>query len=169
MEITFSPPTRFKNGMVSGSFVNMGDNPVRLIARDVYLPFGIQTYGEKESIVVGLKEVPPELTEVYEKAVKTFNTYEVKPLIQNTEKYGPQIRIGINHLTTYWQADPKLGAVSGKAAHFTPRCRVDILYEVNMVWLRGKEAGISLKLRQMKWVGEGDEPMDTEDESTCAL
>ena len=122
--IEFTQLQKFKNGMVSGSFVTVGKKPVTMILRDVVLPFGIQDYDGKESVTVQLTQVPRELSDVYTASVNQFPGIELKNPVNNTEKYGPQIRIGLNHASSLWEQDKK----PCDRAMFMTRVRVDICF-----------------------------------------
>tara|TARA_Y100000813_G_scaffold188997_1_gene163724 strand:- start:431 stop:943 length:513 start_codon:yes stop_codon:yes gene_type:complete len=152
MAIEFTNPQRFKNSPVSGSFVTKDGKPIRLILRGVLLPFGIQSYGDKDSVVATLTreetEVRDQLTELFKKAEAYWPEVALKPVVNETAKYGDQLRINLNHETTFWHGPNE----PAEKKVFENRVRADLMFDVNMVWLRGKEGGISLKMRQMKFL-----------------
>lgn len=158
MEYSFSNPTRFKNSPVSGSFVTVQGttDPVRLVLRNVVLPFGIQSYGDKESVVVSLDssddptvgEVRNALNALFKKVEAYWPEVALKPVVNETAKYGDQLRINLTHETHFWHGPGK----PAEKKDFENRVRADLMFDVNMVWLRGKEGGISLKMRQMKFL-----------------
>lgn len=150
--IKFSEIQKFKNGALSGCFVSMHDSPVMCTIQDIIAPLGVCTFSEKQNIILNVEDhhdVEDLLTvQAGAKEHPELKGLEFNHIIKCTEKYGRQMKVNITPDTMFF--DSHANPCSSNI--FKQRCKVNILVEINMIWIRGKQCGISVKCLQMKHI-----------------
>ena len=148
--ITFSDIIKFKSGAVSGSFVEQDEKPIQLKLESVVAPLGLSQFNNRSSMILNLEESHDiSILLDVQAGVKdndAWSKYEFTPIIKTSEKYGKQLKVNVTDETKFFDSHCK----PTTETLFKCRCLVSLLIEINMVWFRGKQSGVSLKLLQAK-------------------
>tara|TARA_R100000734_G_C3318422_1_gene112556 strand:+ start:3608 stop:4132 length:525 start_codon:yes stop_codon:yes gene_type:complete len=147
----FSPIMNFKNGAIKGCFVENNNKPIILKLENLVAPLGLSKFGDKSSMILNINEDVHNIEDLLlvQAACKEHPECEGKEfnhLVKCTEKYGRQIKVNFTPATMFFNEDSK----PCSSSIFSNKCRVNILIEVNMMWIRGNSYGVSLKCLQVK-------------------
>jgi len=149
--IQFTQLLKFKGGALSGCFATVDGNPIQVTLKNVTSPLGVSTFGDKQSIILNVDEDVHDVSPLLDvsaaaKEHPDLSGRDFNPIVKCSEKYGRQVKCNITKDTLFFNSksepcDSKL---------FSSRCLVNILVEVNMVWVRGRQCGVSCKVVQLK-------------------
>tara|TARA_R110002153_G_scaffold8694_6_gene36935 strand:+ start:372 stop:908 length:537 start_codon:yes stop_codon:yes gene_type:complete len=150
--MNFSEKIKFKNGAVSGAFITVNDEPVKIKLCNIVAPLGISHFNNKTSILLNLNE-SHDISQIEDiqagvSCNDEWSNYNFNPLIKCSDKYGSQIKANVTPETSFFDND---GQHSSQDI-LKSRCEVSILLQANMVWFRGKDSGVSLKILQIKHI-----------------
>ena len=126
---------------------------------DVVAPLGVSDFSNKKSIMLNIDEAIHNVEDLLlvQAAAKEHPDLKDKnfnEIIKCSEKYGRQVKISITPDTLFFNDECK----KGEDTLCVNKCLVNILLGVNMVWVRGKEAGVSVKaiqIRHLKNITDG--------------
>ena len=149
--LKFSEIQRFRGGVISGSFVTKNDKPIQVKLENVVAPLGVSCFGDKKSIMLNIDEDTHDVNELLlvqagAKEHPDLKDKNFNEIIKCSEKYGRQMKVSITPDTLFFNDECK----KGEDTLCVNKCLVNILVEVNMVWVRGKECGISVKAMQIR-------------------
>ena len=149
--LEFSPVMKFKNGALSGFFASVDRKPVIVKLEEVVAPLGVSDFSNKKSIILNIDEAIHNvedllLVQAAAKEHPECQGKEFSEIVKCSDKYGRQIKVNIVDDTLFFDKN----AYPCSDSVFNKRCLVNILIEVNMCWIRGKQAGVSVKALQIR-------------------
>ncbi len=168
--ITFSEIIKFKNGAVSGSFVEENGQPIQLKIENAVAPLGLSQFNNRSSMILNLEESHDiSILLDVQAGVKDNDAwsskYEFTPIIKSSEKYGKQLKVNVTDETKFFDSHCK----PTTETLFKARSLVSVLIEINMVWFRGKQCGVSLKLLQAKHIKDIKSKLDLGLSDQCLI
>jgi hypothetical protein len=154
---SFSKLQKLKNGLISASFITnpVTNRPVNYAVHEIRTPLGISEFGGSRSILFNLDEDNPQHSELISNLSILASEAQAKyPNIQikspvTFEKYKWQLKIKVTNDTEFLEADGETVIEDIDPGKFK-NCFVDILFKPTMIWVRGQEGGISLKLEALQ-------------------
>ena len=101
--INFSEVIKFKNGSVSGSFVQENEQPVQFKIENVVAPLGISDFNNRSSIILNIEDSHDvsKLLDVQAGVLcnDAWKKFDFSPIIKTSEKYGKQLKINVTDYT----------------------------------------------------------------------
>ena len=148
--LKFSEIQKFKGGMISGSFLTINGKPIQVKLENVVAPLGVSNFNGKKSLMLNIEDSHDvSILEVIQEACTKHPDLKDKILndvIKSSDKYGKQLKVNITNESCFYTFNTQ----ETDDTILDSRCLINALVEVNMVWVRGKEAGVSLKLLQAR-------------------
>ena len=162
----FSPLQKLMNGLISASFIT---DPVThrskiYTVHEIRTPLGISEFGGKQSILFNLdediqqhSELISNLSILANEAQKQFPNIQIKSPVTFSEKYKWQMKIKIANDTEFVDYDGVTVIEDIDLGKFK-NCYVHIVFSPTMVWVRGQEGGISLRLDALQRIPPEEYP-----------
>jgi len=163
---SFSTLQRLRNGLISASFISnpVTNRPVNYAVHEIRTPLGISEFGGSRSILFNLDEDNPQHSEIISnlsilasEAQAKYPNIQIKSPVTFSEKYKWQLKIKVTNDTEFLQADGETEIKNISTGDFK-NCYVDILFKPTMVWVRGNDGGISLKLEALQRIPPEEYP-----------
>lgn len=163
---SFSKLQKLHNGLISASFIKeaVTYRTKMYTIHEIRAPLGISDFGGKRSVLLNLDEENPQHSELITnlsiltaEAQKQFPDIEIKSPALFSEKYRWQLKAKIVQDTQFLESDGETEIKNISTGDFKNHY-VDVVIAPTMVWVRGQDGGISLKLEALQKISIEEYP-----------